>query len=204
MRFFNSSLIDKLFVWVVGLFMAFLLLLELGVDGLFVNEEQYIAQSQEVRLDDYEIVDSMIAPHLFHARSNIHLIKAGNTYYAFYYYRQKKNDRTAYSLGLILHSSNQPTLFFPVHPNETVQGKGTADNPIHVFNFGLASKQYEWDDESYRYNIKKDFVCYQMFQCGRFAPWVYNTLFGLFALMPFIYLFRRMYLESLDRKRAAS
>ncbi|ULJ59642.1 hypothetical protein [Wielerella bovis] len=59
--------------------MTFLLLLELGVDGLFVNEEQYIAQSQEVRLDDYEIVDSMITPHLFHASSNIHLIKAGNT-----------------------------------------------------------------------------------------------------------------------------
>ncbi|QIW16027.1 hypothetical protein A4G20_06610 [Pasteurellaceae bacterium RH1A] len=156
---------------------------------LFSNTLDYKKASEEIRLDNYEYVERSWRSHMYHDRADIYLLRKDKTYYAVYYFHKGKRDHDFKPLASYSKGLKKGPIFLLVHPKERREGKGTRDNPIRVFNYGFAPKEYVWDGVSYDNNVKKDFASYTIMQSGKFDDWVYNSLFAFLSILFFVFVF---------------
>lgn len=194
----NSLLNQAVRLGMVVTAASLLLVFSQSLSRFLVDEERYIRESYEVRLNDYEMVAHEFGHHLYHPEAHTYIIRADNLYYAFYYYEKSKNDHTHYSLSNTLHRTSKVPLYFPVHPSETENGRGTRDNPVHVLNYGTESGAYRWDGQSYRYNIGRDAFCRTILRCGTIGNGFYHLLAALAGLGCLLFLITEL------KRRSAS
>ncbi|MBJ8326235.1 hypothetical protein [Streptococcus pacificus] len=137
----------------MGSFLVYVLLVPIILQ-LFISVDNYVKNSESVTLTSYHLVKSDDFLAIGFSRES-ELIVSQQTYYDVLYYHKKRNDLAWIDLSGDL---DDKSLLVKINPEEFKKHQGTESDPIPVFNVAIEEEQFEWDDKSYRHNIKEHII----------------------------------------------
>lgn len=188
------SYFEKFAVVILVVFFSYLVAVP-PILSYFIDIDKYIDESQVIELKPYEYVDYRGDVLLEYYSSN-YIINNEQNYYQISYYTKNKKDHSRVSLN----TGDKPrNVIIKVNPTELKRHRGTIHDPIPVFNFAFEPDEYVWDDESYRYNIKNNFIYNDVLHARSYSMFTYIML-GISMLLLIMLMFLEMNRKAIRMK----
>ncbi len=129
----------------------------------FIDFDEYINNSEVIELSGVKFINHKREGYGYGIGSGsgkeVFAIKANDIYYNLLFYEKYKGDYYFKQVDVDeLRKANY--LVAKINYIEFEKHKGTIEDPIPVFSFAFASKEYVWNIETYEYNVKQ-FLLYE-------------------------------------------
>ncbi len=167
-------------------FLAGFYIIGLGtVITYFIDVDKYIDKSKSIALNSFEFIGNEKIKNYY--SKEVFIIKANNIYYELLFYKKNKSDYYFQQLDTHQFKINR-NLLIRVNLNELKKHQGTLKDPIPIFNFSFKQKEYIWNRETYRHNVRT-YLVYDEILNSKITMPITITIFIIFLFISSILLF---------------